>query len=201
MARPGTSEAVSRSSRPRVLLVGGPDVDARLELMGRLTDAFELGAVGSEPALASRFAAEGYAYEHYDLSRRMSPVSDLLAFRQLVAIFRRRKPHIVHAFDTKPGVWAPMAARLAGVPVVLATSTGLGSLYGSDRWRTRLAWWTYVRLQTLACRMTDLMIFQNHDDARHFVAEGIVSGEKTQVVPGSGVSPRGDAETPSGSTR
>jgi glycosyltransferase involved in cell wall biosynthesis len=45
----------------------------------------------------------------------------------------------------------------------------------------------YQRLQTFACRVSDLTVFQNHDDAHQFVAAGVVSQEKTLVILGSGV--------------
>ena len=73
--------------------------------------------------------AAGFDYGSYILSRRVNPVLDLISLGQLMLIFRRSRPDIVHAFDTKPGIWACLAARWAGVPVVIGTVTGLGALY------------------------------------------------------------------------
>jgi glycosyltransferase involved in cell wall biosynthesis len=175
-------------SSPKVLLVGGPDVDARLELMRHLRDAFKISALGSQPALQGKFLAEGFGYRSYYLSRQTNPVLDLLTAGQLVLIFRRMKPQIVHAFDTKPGVWGCLAARLAGVPIVIGTLTGLGSLYASDGLKIRFVRRTYQTLQKIACYFSDLSIFQNHDDARQFFADGVVSAQKSLVILGSGVS-------------
>ena len=172
---------------PRVVLVGGPDVDARLELMGRLRPSFELAAVGSLPAHRARFAAAGFPYESYRLSRKVNPIADLLSMGQLARHFRRVRPQIVHAFDTKPGVWGCLAARLAGVPLVIGTITGLGSLYGGNGIKTRATRTVYEALQALACRASDATIFQNHDDARQLVSAGVVSADRAVVVPGSGV--------------
>lgn len=160
----------------------------RLELMGRLRDEFELSALGSEPTLAERFSAEGFEYGTYRLGEgRVSPVADLRTVADLIRRFRGRRPQIVHAFDTKPGVWGCLAARLAGVPASVGTVTGLSFLYGSDRVQTRLVWLVYQRLQALACRVSAVTVFQNHEDARQFVADGIVPGEKVRVILGSGV--------------
>jgi glycosyltransferase involved in cell wall biosynthesis len=175
------------AARPRVVIVGGPDVDARIELMHRLDDAFDLNALGSLPALEAKFSAEGFKYGSYRLSRHVDPVGDLATLSQLVLAFRRLKPQIVHAFDTKPGVWACLAARLAGVPAVVGTVTGLGSLYGSADLPTRLARRAYEMLQALACRASDLTVFQNREDPRHFVAAGITAPGKALVIAGSGV--------------
>jgi len=75
-------------SLPKVLLVGGPDVDARLELMHCLKDAFNFSAFGSDPTLHDRFLAEGFGCSTYNLSRRANPVLDLLTLGQLVLIFQ-----------------------------------------------------------------------------------------------------------------
>ena len=158
-------------SLPKVLLVGGPDVDARLELMHCLKDAFNFSAFGSDPTLHDRFSTEGFSYSTYCLNRQTNPALDLLTFGQLMFAFRKLKPQIVHTFDTKPCVWARLAARLAGVPVIIGTLPGLGSLYASNSLKTRLVRLVYQRLQALACRFSDLTIFQNHDDARQFIRE------------------------------
>jgi len=42
-------------------------------------------------------------------------------------------------------------------------------------------------MQTLACRISDLTIFQNRDDLRQFVLAKIVQRKKSQIIYGSGV--------------
>jgi glycosyltransferase involved in cell wall biosynthesis len=175
------------SRRPRVLIVGGPDVNARLELMVRLKTDFEVSAVGSNPALQAEFQAQGFGYESYRLHRGVNPSSDLMSLVQLVEIFKRRRPDVVHAFDTKPGIWGCLAGRLAGVPVVIGTVTGLGSLYATNGPRTRLLRSIYEQLQRAACWASTATVFQNLADARQLVAGGIVSAGKAVVIPGSGV--------------
>ena len=120
-------------------------------------------------------------------SRPVNPFSDLYSVAQLLRVFRRVKPQIVHAFDTEPGIWGCLSAELAGVPVVIGTITGMGSLYNSKHLRTRLIWGIYLTLQKIACHFSDMTTFQNHVDARQFLGTGIVSERKCVVIPGSGV--------------
>jgi glycosyltransferase involved in cell wall biosynthesis len=173
---------------PKVLLVGGPDVDARLDLMHRLKTNFNVGALGTVPALKDRFAIEGFDYFRYVLHRRVHPILDVFSVAQLVYLFRRLRPQIVHAFDAKPCVWVRLAARLAGVPVTIGTLPGLSSLYGCDRLTVSLIRSIYQPLQKLASGLSDLTIFQNQDDARYFIRAGVVPEQKALVIPGSGVS-------------
>ena len=181
-----SAPGAATTRRPKVLLVGGPDVDARLDLMRALRDTIAVGALGTRPALRDKFAAAGFEYGSYILSRRVNPVLDLITLGQLMLIFRRSRPDIVHAFDTKPGVWACLAARWAGVPVVIGTVTGLGALYarGAGLSPTRRI---FEILQRWTSRVSDVTVFQNPDDARRFIAAGIAPAEKTRVLPGSGV--------------
>ena len=171
----------------KVALVGSSDVDSRIDLMFHLSRDFHVFAIGSEPALGERFAQAGFRYRHYRLARRVNPVADILALAGLFRIFEQECPHIVHTFDTKPCVLARLAARLAGVPVVMGTLPGLGSLYVDHDITTRTIRTIYEKLQKLACHLSDLTIFQNHEDVQQFVARGIVPASKLTVIPGSGV--------------
>ncbi len=59
------------------------------------------------------------------LSNRLNnPVADLLAFIALVHLFRRRRPAVVHLYMFKARVLGALAARVAGVPVVVETLHG-----------------------------------------------------------------------------
>ncbi|BAY24251.1 group 1 glycosyl transferase [Calothrix sp. NIES-2100] len=176
------------NSLPKVAILGGPDVDARLELMNFLKADFNVIAIGSEPILQDKFLAAGFEYSVYHLDRRVNPISDFFTVTKLVSIFWKLKPQVVHAFDKKPDIWGRLAARLAGVPVIVGTVTGLGSLYARDNWKTKLTWIIYQWLQTFICHSCDLTIFQNHDDADEFMATGVVAKDKAKIILGSGVS-------------
>ena len=183
---PGRSPA-EPAARPKVCLVGGPDVDARQALIQRLQGSFEVCAVGTDPGLAPSFARAGLPFRSYGMSRGVHPLRDLDAVRQLTQIFRAEQPDVVHTFDTKPGVWGRLAAELAGVPVVIGTLPGLGSLYATPGWQGRLARLAYQPLQTLACRLSDRTVFQNSEDAEEFVRRRVTRRARATVIPGSGV--------------
>jgi glycosyltransferase involved in cell wall biosynthesis len=174
-------------SLPRVLIVGSEDVNARIELMCRLADSYSFAAAGTARALGRSFAQCGFRYHYYPMRRALGPISDLYAVVALWRLMSRCRPHIVHAFDTKPGVYGCLAARLAGVPVVIGTVTGLGSLYADDDSAPRLVRGVYERLQRLTSSQADLTIFQNWEDRKEFVSRRIVPGAKAALIPGSGV--------------
>lgn len=176
--------------RPLVAIVGGPDVDARIALVEELGSRFSFVVFGSDASKQARFADRGIPFRNYPLTRRVSPLGDLRAIRELHRAFEETRPSVVHAFDTKPGIYACIAARRAGVPVATATITGLGSLYSSEGPTTRLLRAVYEGLQRIACRKADCTVFQNHDDERRLLAAGVATPGKTAVVLGSGVDTR-----------
>ena len=172
---------------PKVLLVGGPDVDARLDLMQCLRSEFDLSVAGSSPKLQGKFSAAGFDYYEYTLGRGFQPLVELSTIVQLTHLFRHVRPTVVHTFDTRESIWGRLAARMAGVPIAVGTLPGLGSLYTNDSLATRLLRSGYQPLQKLACHLADLTIFQNHHDAQQFISADVVPKRKATVIPGSGV--------------
>ncbi|MFH2204419.1 MAG: glycosyltransferase family 4 protein [Elusimicrobiota bacterium] len=61
-----------------------------------------------------------------DLVREVSPLRDLIALLKIYRLLREIRPAIVHTHSSKAGVVGRLAARLAGVPVILHTFHGFG---------------------------------------------------------------------------
>jgi glycosyltransferase involved in cell wall biosynthesis len=58
-------------------------------------------------------------------TRSFAPLEDARVLPELVSVFRRLRPTIVHTHNPKPGLYGRIAARLARVPVVVNTVHGL----------------------------------------------------------------------------
>jgi glycosyltransferase involved in cell wall biosynthesis len=59
-----------------------------------------------------------------ELVRPVHPLKDFLALRKLERIFRAQRPGIVHTHSGKAGILGRLAARRAGVPVIIHTIHG-----------------------------------------------------------------------------
>jgi glycosyltransferase involved in cell wall biosynthesis len=171
---------------PKVLIVGGPDVDARLDLMRALSGDYALAAAGTAPGLEASFAAAGFPYFSYPLAGP-TPVADLRGLHALVRLLRRVRPQLVHAFDARPGVYGCLAASFTGVPAIVGTIPGLGSLYSDGGPARRALRAVYETLQGWAARRSDRTLFQNRDDLEELVARRVVPADRAAVIPGSGV--------------
>ena len=58
------------------------------------------------------------------LVRRIDPFNDLRAFFTLLKLICREKPALVHTHSSKAGILARLAAKLAGVPLIVHTPHG-----------------------------------------------------------------------------
>jgi glycosyltransferase involved in cell wall biosynthesis len=94
-------------------------------------------------------------------TRAMAPVEDARALAELVGLFRRLRPEIVHTHTPKPGVYGRLAARLARVPVIVNTVHGLYAL-PDDPWPKRA---TVYALERLAATWSHVEIVVSPEDA------------------------------------
>src|SRR3954468_3290431 len=124
---PGTTRVVRLFSR---LNIGGPSVHVILLTAGlrekgydtRLIVGRESPSEGNLLEMARRMGIE--VEQLGGLGREIRPLADLLTVWQLYRMIRRWKPAIVHTHTAKAGVVGRLAARLAGVPVVVHTYHG-----------------------------------------------------------------------------
>lgn len=68
---------------------------------------------------------EGIEMQVVEMSRTIAPWKDLKALWQLVMLFKKEKPQVVHTHTPKAGLLGMLAAQLTGVPVRLHTVAGM----------------------------------------------------------------------------
>lgn len=72
--------------------------------------------------MGEKYKVKTHAIEMY---RRMSPIKDMKSLWQLIRVFRKEKPYMVHSMTPKAGLLCMLAAWWTRVPVRLHTFTGL----------------------------------------------------------------------------
>ncbi len=138
-------------------------------------DADQLAAVRSWGVGAERVEVDGSGTD---------PFRDLRYLLALLGHYRRLRPTVVHHFSIKPVVYGSVAAKLAGVPRVVSSITGLGSGFGSER-----RWLAGVvrALYRAALAGRTLCVCQNRDDLARLVETSLVDPGRAVLIPGSGV--------------
>jgi glycosyltransferase involved in cell wall biosynthesis len=170
---------------PRLCHVGGEDVYARIPMLERLADKFEPHAAGSGGG--AQFLGTGIAFHHYHLNRSISPFDDRRSVRELRGLFEETRPEIVHAFDTKPAIYAMDAAAQAQVLVRLRTITGMGYLFSEESLKARILRRVWTRMQRRIAPHIHWTVFQNSTDRDYFHDQKLVVPERSSIIAGSGI--------------
>jgi L-malate glycosyltransferase len=100
--------------------------------------------------------------------------TNMAAFARLVAHLRREKPDVLHAFLLHSYLLAAPAARMAGLPVLVAGRRSLGTFKEGHRFA--------LTMERLATRATDLLIANAHAVAEDTIRREGVVPEKIAVV-------------------
>lgn len=111
-----------------------------------------------------------------------NPARDAYLLARFFRIFRAERPLCVLAYTAKPNIYGSIAAHLAGVPVI-NNIAGLGTAY----MQAGLLRILVSSLYRLALGRSRRVFFQNFDDLRQFVSEGLVIEAASERLPGSGV--------------
>jgi len=120
------------------------------------------------------------------LVRPVHPLKDCLALGQLEKILRQQKPDIVHTHSGKAGILGRLAARRAGVPVIIHHIHGpsFGPFQGP------LANWIFTAAERYAAGVTTHFVCSAQAMTRLYLAAGIGRPEMyTRIFSGFPVEP------------
>jgi glycosyltransferase involved in cell wall biosynthesis len=122
----------------------------------------------------------------FELSRSgMNPFVDLATILQLVKVYRREQPDIVHHVAIKPVLYGSLAARLTGIKHIVNAMAGMGWLFASSGMRVDVLKGLVRRaLRVLLSR--GITLVQNPDDVATLTHMG-VSPQRIRMIHGSGV--------------
>ena len=131
----------------------------------------------------------GLRWQPLPMDRRsLNPLREAWLLLQLVRLFRKERPALVHGFTIKCAVYGSLAARLARVPARVNAVAGMGYVFISDSPKARLLRPLVRTLLKLALGGRNArLILQNPDDVALFERAGLVDASQVRLIPGSGV--------------
>lgn len=122
------------------------------------------------------------------VDRKVNPIKDMMFFCSLYKIFRQKKFDVIHNISIKPNIYGAVAARLARIPNIVGSVTGLGNIYMDEMGLHFRSLRPFVTsLYRFAFNLTHRVWFQNSDDVNFFVSSGMIDKNKVIVIRGSGV--------------
>ena len=149
-------------------------------------NGYKVYAIVASGAWNDRIEAGGAEYVEWKLSRSgRNPMAEFGSVLGLRNILKRIKPDIVQNFHTKPNIYAPIAARLAGVPIIVSTVTGLGYTFVERSGiGSKIGKRLNLGMYSFANRLTSEVAFQNPDDMELLQSSGGLSNSKGRLIPG-----------------
>lgn len=95
----------------------------QLRFMNNYFDVLGVSSSGTD--LQETSNQEGIRIHAVEMTRSITPLRDFIAIINLILLFRKEKPFIVHTHTPKAGLLGMIAARLTGVPNRFHTVAGL----------------------------------------------------------------------------
>jgi glycosyltransferase involved in cell wall biosynthesis len=162
----------------------------RLSLARFLRDeGYEVVMVSPPGRYAASLRSAGFQWIEWNLGRQtLAPWTEFSSFIQLLRIYQREKPDIVHHFTVKPVLYGSLAARLTGVDGIVNAITGLGYVFLSQDTRASLIRTIVKRLYRMTLdRPNYAAIFENKTDRGYFIDQGFISPDRAWLIQGVGV--------------
>jgi len=163
------------------LVVGGAQENTIATVLGlRRTSGVEVNlisgpTIGPEGSLETEVSKTPGLLEIVpELVRPIHPLKDFLALRQLEKILREQKPDIVHTHSGKAGILGRLAARRAGVPIIIHTIHGPS--FGS--FQNAAANFVFRAAEKYAARATSHFIVVADAMKEQYLAAGIGQPEQ-----------------------
>ena len=126
--------------------------------------------------------ARGYRIETVHLPRTLNPLAHLRSIVELVCLFRGHRFDAVHVHTPVAAMVGRLAARIAGVNLVIYTAHGFYFHDEMPAVKRRF----FILLEKCAGWLTDVLFTQSQEDADTAVAEGIMSSDRVLAI-GNGV--------------
>lgn len=174
------------SNKKRLCVISAIDVTFKVLLIAQLKAAMKEGytvyGVCTRGEKFEWLENEGVHMKAITIKRRISPFSDLITLWKLFRFFRKERIDIVHTHTPKCSLLGQLAAKLAGVPVVINTVHGF---YFHDNMKP-LTKWFYIAMEWTAGKCSTMILSQNPEDIDTAIKLGICNPDKIRIL-GNGV--------------
>jgi len=141
---------------------------------------FDVYAICSPGEFIDGIKKEGIEVKPIKIKRRITPFYDLITLFRLWNYFRKEKFDIVQTHTPKPSLLGQMAARLAGVPIIIDTVHGF--YFKQDGSLASRAFFRFIR--KISAKFSDVIFFVNREDMKTAKKEKICKEDRIRYFGG-----------------
>lgn len=155
-----------------------------LPLIDRLSiEGFEVHIVCSSGKRARELKKTGYKIKTIEIPRRISIIPNIISLIKIYRFIRKEKFDIVHVHAPIACVLGRIAAKIAGVPLIIYTAHGFYFHDGMARWKREFL----ISIEKIMDKIfTDLIFTQSKEDRETAVYKRIIDIDKIIFI-GNGV--------------
>lgn len=163
----------------------------RMDMMQAfIAQGHEVFALGNEPAenWKERFSEKKIQYHQIEVQRNgVNPLKDLKALVSIRRVLKDIKPDKIFTYQAKTVIYGGIAANSLGITEVYPLIAGMGSVFLSKTFKSRIIKKILTIEYSVAMRKCPTIFFQNHDDENVFRTNKILHKQKIVFLHGSGV--------------
>lgn len=173
--------------KTKICFVAAVDITLRFLLFSELkffkNKEYVVSVVCSPGKWLQDIKKEGIEVKEITIKRKIfSPISDLISLTQLFFYFKKEKFDIVLTFTPKPGLIGQLAAKMAGIPIIINTIFGFYFHENTPYLKRKLL----IFIERLAAQCSDFIFFRNKEDFETAKKEKIIK-ENTAEYIGDGI--------------
>lgn len=175
-----------KNKKLKICHIASVDITLKFLLLPQLkfliNEKYDVSAVCSNGKWVKNIEDCGVRVKKIKITRKITPISDLVSLIKLFLYFKKEKFDIVHAHTPKPALLGQLAAKIAGVPLIINTVHGLYFQKNSSQFKRNF----FICMEKIGAKCSTLIFSQNKEDIETMVKEKIAETEKIRYL-GNGV--------------
>ncbi|GEM_PF-82905 len=174
------NRAIAKNPQTKIKIchVVSSDITIRFILLNFLfflkKQGYDVSAVCSPGKWVKDIESKGIRIKEIAITRKVfTPISDLVAIIKLIFYFKKEKIDIAHTHTPKAGFLGRIAAKIAGVPIIIHTNHGFHFQDNSSFIKKKI----FIFLETFGAKFSDVILSINKEDIETAVKEKICRRE------------------------
>ena len=174
-------------SETKICFVVAVDMTLKFILLSELRffkdKGYRVSVICSPGKWLESIKKEGITVKEITIKRKaFTPFSDLISLGKLFFYFKKEKFDAVLTFTPKPGLLGQLAAKMAGVPIIINTIFGFYFQENTPLIKRKL----FIFIERIAATCSDFIFFRNKEDFETAKKEKIIKNINAEHI-GDGI--------------